>query len=32
MFSGRVGLIAFVFFGSSSAESYVYPEADILIG
>ncbi|HAE22268.1 MAG TPA: potassium transporter [Spirochaetaceae bacterium] len=32
MFSGRVGLIAFVFFGSSNTESYVYPEADILIG
>jgi trk system potassium uptake protein TrkH len=32
MFSGRVGLIAFVFFGSSNTESFVYPEADILIG
>ncbi len=33
MYAGRVGLLAFVFLGDSkSAENFVYPEADILIG
>jgi len=33
MYSGRVGLLAFVFLGDSKVtENFVYPEADILVG
>ena len=33
MFAGRVGLLAVMFLGGSSrAENFVYPEADILLG